>query len=132
MKRNRRNELTALLFHNLDKFVEIIDRFFGINLLYKMDSDRDFLRDMFLRRHVFEHNACVATERYVKEGSDSQIEVGVLIREQAENVHRLVGCLNRMFENFEQDFHEMLPPEEYMINLEEQRQKRIAEHKIRR
>jgi ribosomal protein L37AE/L43A len=117
MLQSRQNELEQLLFHNLDKFHKLLNLFFGINLLHRMDAAHDFVKKMFLRRHVYEHDACVATKRYVDESGDGQIEEGMLIREIPQNVHQLIGCLNRMFSNYESGFHELLPPEPFCIDL---------------
>ena len=125
MKVSRRNQLEQLLFHNLDKFDEIINSFFGINLLKGMEADREFTRKMFLRRHVYEHDGGVASVRYVRESGDQDVEEGTLIRETAENTHRLIGCLNRMIKTFDTDFNEIFPPEPFCIQIEKDRQGRI-------
>ena len=90
-------------------------------------DDRDFVKKMFFRRHVYEHDGGVATQRYVEESGDSSIEKGDLIRETAENAHRLIGCLNRLISTFESDFHEMFEPEAFCIEIEKDRKKRINE-----
>ena len=129
MKESRRNILSQLLFHNLDKFDEIIENFFGINLLKGMESDRKFVKKMFLRRHVYEHDGGVATPRYVSESGDEHIEEGTIIRESAENVHKLIGCLNKITNILDKDFHEIFPPEPFCIQLEQERQSRLKTRK---
>lgn len=126
MKQARRNQLERLLFHNLDKFEELLKTCFDIDLLQGMSADREFLRRMFFRRHVYEHDGGVATQRYCEESGDVGIQKGDLIRETAENAHRLIGCLNRMIKTFETDFHEMFEPEKFCIELEKDRRKRMA------
>lgn len=126
MKKSRRGQLERLLFHNLDKFDELLKPFFDINLLRGMSNDRDFIRKMFFRRHVYEHDGGVATQRYVDKSGDVGIERGDLIRETAENAHRLINCLNRMISTFESDFHEMFEPEPFCIEIEKDRKKRIG------
>ncbi|MFZ1980036.1 MAG: hypothetical protein WAU61_01915 [Smithella sp.] len=125
MKESRINQLKQLLFHNLDKFDEIMKACFGINLLIGMEGERDFIRKMFLRRHVYEHGGGVASERYVRESGDQDIEEGVLIRETAENTHKLLGHLNRMIKTFDNDFKEIFPPEPFCIQIEKDRQARM-------
>ena len=125
MKESRRNQLKQLLFHNLDKFDEMMNSFFGINLLKGMDADRKFIRKMFFRRHVYEHDGGVATPRYVRESGDQEIEEGILIRETAENAHKLIGYLNRMIKTLDTDFNEIFPPEPFCIQIEKDRQSRI-------
>ena len=121
-----RNQLERLLFHNLDKFEELLRGCFDINLLRDMSADRAFVRKMFFRRHVYEHDGGVATQRYVEESGDGGIEKGDLIRETAENAHRLIGSLNRMISTFESDFHEMFQPEAFCIEIEKDRRKRMV------
>jgi hypothetical protein len=91
-----------------------------------MLTDRGFVKNMFFRRHVYEHDGGVATQRYVEESGDDSIERGDLIREAAENAHRLIGCLNRMISNFESDFHEIFEPEAFCIEIENDRRKRMG------
>jgi len=126
MKESRRNQLERLLFHNLDKFEELLRDCFDINLLHGMTPDRAFVRKMFFRRHVYEHDGGVATQRYVEESGDVDVEKGDLIRETAENAHKFIGCLNRMISTIESDFHEMFKPEEFCIGIEKDRRKRIG------
>ena len=127
MKESRKNQLEHLLFHNLDKFDELLKTCFDINLLKGMSTDRDFVRRMFFRRHVYEHDGGVATHRYVEESGDRNIEKGNLIRETVENTNKLIGCLNRMISTFESDFHEMFEPDPFCIDIESDRKKRMSD-----
>lgn len=125
MKESRRNQLGQLLFHNLDKVDEIMKSFFDINLLKgMMETDRNFIRKMFFRRHVYEHDGGVASARYVRESGDQNVEEGTLIRETADNAHKLIGCLNRMIKALDTDFHEIFTPEPFCIQIEKDRQAR--------
>lgn len=81
---------------------------------------------MFFRRHVYEHDGGVATQRYVEKSGDSEISKGDLIRETMENSNKFIGTLNRMIGTFETDFHELFEPEPYCIKIEEERKKRTA------
>lgn len=125
MKEARRNQLEQLLFHNLEKFDEMLKSFFGINMLQGMEQERNFVNMMFLRRHVYEHNGGVATERYVRESGDQSIEEGLIIRETAENAHKLIGILNRMTKTFNNDFNEIFPLEQFCIKIEKDRRSRM-------
>lgn len=125
MLESRRKELERLLFHNLQKFDQLLQTFFGINILNGMESDRAFINMMFCRRHLYEHAAGVATDKYVHESGDTEIESGVLIRESDANAHKFTGCLNRMISNLDSGFHEIIPPEPYCIELEAKRQRLI-------
>ena len=56
MKAERRASLEGALFHNL-KRAEDLKAWFGIDLFQGLDAgDVEFIRLMFHRRHVYEHN----------------------------------------------------------------------------
>lgn len=107
MLQRRREEALGILFHRIEA-AAIVERIFGIGLFRGMADDLAFLRRMFQRRHVFEHEGGVATRRYIEESGDTSIAEGTLIRETRENAHQLAGCLIRASTNFETGFHEML------------------------
>ena len=108
MRARRRRELQDALFHSVDGPIELLDRCFDIDLAKGMAPDQlQFVRMMFQRRHVFEHEGGVATRRYLDESRDGSLEVGTLIRETRENAHKLAGYLDRIAINFETGFHEI-------------------------
>jgi hypothetical protein len=111
MRPHRQKELLGTLFHGIDA-ADVLKRTFDIDLLKGMDHETGFLRLMFQRRHVFEHEGGVATRRYLNESGDKSITEGTLIRETRENAHRLASCIVRMATNFETGFHEIFPPVE--------------------
>jgi hypothetical protein len=110
MRPRRRKELLETLFRT--DAADVLRRTFDIELLKGMDGDLNFLRMMFQRRHVFEHEGGVATHRYLSESGDTSITEGTLIRETRENAHRLAGCVVRMATNFETGFHEIFPADD--------------------
>lgn len=126
MKESRKNQFDGLLFHNLEKFDSLLKTCFDIDLLKGMSADHAFVRTMFFRRHVYEHDGGVITERYVTNSGDSKAEEGVLLRETPENAHRFIGCLNRMISMLEKDFHEIFKPESFCIDIENERKARMA------
>jgi hypothetical protein len=109
MRNRRRDGLQQLLFHGIDAPTELIKRAFDIDMLQGLDADLRFLRMMFQRRHVYEHEAGVATRRYITESRDTAVQEGALIREPRENAHRLAGCVFRIATNLEAGFSEILP-----------------------
>jgi hypothetical protein len=123
MKLSRKAELEKLVFQDVDsKLIASMKAMFDIDLFCGMNTDMTFLRKMTHRRHVFEHNAGVADERYVRESGDADAREGVLIRENQANAHQLVACLNRAAENFDKDFHEIFLPTQWPIDYYQQRQ----------
>ena len=103
MRPLRRKELLGTLFHGIDA-ADVLKRTFDIDLLKGMDHETGFLRIMFQRRHVFEHEGGVATHRYLNESGVKSVTEGSLIRETRENAHRLASCAVRMATNFETGF----------------------------
>ncbi len=127
MKESRRNQLEGLLFHNLEKFDGIMKTCFDIDLLKGMSStNQKFVRMMFFRRHIYEHDGGVTTRRYVEKSGDTEAEEGVLLREKTENAHKFIGCLNRMIATLEKDFHEIFKPESFCIDIENKRKTRMG------
>jgi hypothetical protein len=113
MTERRRAALEKKLFHGLEDAAETLRGSSDIDIFSSVDpADIAFLRMMFCRRHVFEHDGGQATARYLEESGDTSVTQGTLIRETRENVHRLIGLLNRMAGNFEAGFHALFPLEE--------------------
>jgi hypothetical protein len=123
LTKGRQNRLSAMLFHGLDPTTDL-RTIMDIDLVHGLDAaDTGFLRMMFHRRHAFEHDGGHATARYLSESGDTSVAKGSLIRENRENVHRLIGLLNKMAGNFDKGFHELFPPEEKPVSLGRDRQK---------
>jgi hypothetical protein len=96
---------------------------FDIDLLRGLKDELPFLKRMMHRRHIFEHNAGVADERYVRESGDPDTRVGVLIRETRANAHQLIGVLTRVVDNFDKDFHDIFPPTQWPIDYHQERKR---------
>jgi len=124
MKASRRAQVKDLLFHNLDRFDEALKTVFDINLTACLGNNRALIHKLFLRRHVYEHDGGVATDRYIRQSGDTEVKEGVLIRESLVNVHALIGALIRMTDTFDTDFHEIFPPEPFCIEMDRKRRER--------
>jgi hypothetical protein len=127
MKPARRKSLEKS-FQDLESdSVSILKLVADVDLMQNVsDTDKAFVKLMLHRRHVFEHLGGVADNRYIQESGDTNSKVGELLRENRESVHRFVGLLNRMMDNFENDFHEIFPPTEWPIKDHEDRKLRLA------
>lgn len=126
MTEGRRKALEEKLFHGLEDARETLRTAFDIDIFSGIDSDGiRFLRMMFGRRHVFEHDGGQATARYIENSGDRSVAEGTLIRETQENVHRLISLLNRMIGNLENGFHDLFPPEEKPVVRWRERKKRM-------
>jgi hypothetical protein len=122
MKPGRKADLERLIFHDVESAtITNMKLMFDIDILRNLDGELLFLKLMMHRRHVFEHNAGVADDRYVRESGDSDAKEGVLIRENQANAHRLISGLTRMAENFEKDFHEIFIPTQWPIDYHRRR-----------
>lgn len=125
----RQNRLKGMLFHGVEGAQRDVKAVFDIDLFDRIPQvDIAFVRMMFQRRHAFEHDGGHATHKYISESGDTSVAEGALIRENRENVHRLIGLLNRMAGNFSSGFHDLFPPEEkpaaYAADFKQRQQRR--------
>ena len=65
------------------------------------DEDAKFATKMFSRRHVSEHNAGVADQKYLDESGDNSVMIGEAIRETSENATRLGPVPLEMMSNID-------------------------------
>ncbi len=118
MKEARAADLCRAVFHDIDApVISTLKTMFEIDILRGLSAELAFLRRAFHRRHVFEHNAGVADERYVRESGDAQATVGILLRETQASANQLIGCVNRMIDNLDRDFHDIFRPNLRAIEL---------------
>lgn len=130
MTQARSGRLARMLFHDLEGKAEHLKAAFDFDVFAGIDSDAQaFLRMMFHRRHVYEHDGGQATARYVRESGDTSVAEGALIRETKENAHRLIGLLKSAAVNFDRGFHELFPPEEKPVAWERDRQARMKQRR---
>lgn len=128
MKPGRKADIERLVFHDVvSPTIASMKSMFDIDMLRGVGDELAFIKMMMHRRHVFEHNAGVADDRYVRQSGDPNAREGVLIRETQANVHRLISGLTRMAENIDADFHEIFRPTEWPINYHRQRQERTRQ-----
>jgi hypothetical protein len=118
----RREKAKGIKFHDLDLTRPALIECYDIDILEGLsDAEAQLARLLFLRRHVHEHNASVADQRYLDKSGDISVRLGQAIRETKENVGRLIGLLQRMANNLHRGFNELLPPEEVPIRINNQR-----------
>jgi hypothetical protein len=115
MRPRRRKQLQELLFHGMEAAASFLKATADIDLLKGVDGERDFLRMMLLRRHVYEHDGGEATARYIRESGDASVDEGTLIRETRENVRRLAGIAIRIATNLDTGFHDIFPPSDPQV-----------------
>jgi len=125
MKPERRTSLEGALFHNLKK-AEDLKAWFGIDLFRGLDTrDVEFIRLMFHRRHVYEHNGGEVDQKYLDDSGDNSVRLKQALRETPENVFRMTGLILRMARNLHEGFHELFPPLEKPIESHKESEKRL-------
>lgn len=130
MTDGRTTRLKRMLFHELEGKAEELKAAFDIDLFAGVDAGAQaFLRMMLGRRHVYEHDGGQATARYVRKSGDAGVTEGMLIRETQENVHRLVGVLDKIAGNFDRGFHELFEPEQQPVTWERDRKARMKQRR---
>ncbi len=80
-------------------------------------EDGKFATKMFSRRHVYEHNAGVADQKYLDESGDDSVRVGQAIRESSANAARLGPLLLEMMSNIDAGVRDIFPPEKTAAGL---------------
>ncbi len=87
-----------------------------------INNDAEFIRRMFLRRHVYEHDGGQVTQRYLDESEDKTVKLRQSLREDAEGVFRMTGFILKMARNLHEGFHELFPPTEAPITMRRNQQ----------
>jgi hypothetical protein len=129
MRPERRASLEAALFHNLKK-ADDLKAWFGIDLFDGLDArDAEFIRLMFLRRHVYEHNGGEVDQRYLDESGDTSVRLKQALREPPDSIFRMTGLILRMARNLHQGFHELFPPTEKPVKMHRETRARLAEYR---
>ncbi len=125
MKPERRASLEGALFHNLKK-AEELKAWFGIDLFEGLDAqDVEFIRLMFLRRHVYEHNGGEVDQRYLDESGDTSVRLKQALHETPDNIFRMTSTILKMARNLHQGFHELFPPTEKPVEMYREQQARL-------
>jgi hypothetical protein len=110
MKASRREALKKP-FHNVRSKAEDLKAWFGIDLFAGLRADEiAFIRQMFLRRHVHEHNGGEVDQRYLDESADQSVRLKQVLRESSETIFRMTGLIQKMARNLHEGFHELFPP----------------------
>src|SRR5262249_28639764 len=123
LKAERGEALGGGLFHNMKKAAEVLEPWFGIGLLAGFaPTDVEFIRRMFLRRHVYEHDGGQVTQRYLDESGDTSVKLRQSLREDVESVFKTTGLILRMARNLHEGFHALFPPTEAPIRMRRDQQ----------
>jgi hypothetical protein len=129
VQHRRRAQLEGALFHNLNR-ADDLKAWFGIDLFQGLDaSNTEFIRRMFHRRHVYEHNGGEADQKYLNDSGDPSVRLKQTLRETPDSVFRTTGLILRVARNLHEGFHELFPPMEEPIRRYKEQQERLDEHR---
>lgn len=118
MRPQRRAKFEKMLFHNPLSFVPDVKAVFDIDIFHGIsDVDKEFVKLMFHRRHVYEHNGGEADEKYIRESGDNSVRLKQALRETQSTSQRCTEIAVKMARNLHQGFHEIFPPEDWPIQL---------------
>ena len=82
---------------------------FDIGVLLGIDAaDCDWANLMFHRRHLFTHRGGIVDQKYLDDSADTTVQLGQLVRETKENVHRLLSLMVRIARNLHHGFHAII------------------------
>jgi hypothetical protein len=110
LSKRRGERLQRGRFHDLDATNEVL-QWFDISVLTGLAvSEVTFLKRMFLRRHIYEHKGGEVDQAYLDASGDTSVRLKQHISESVEDVHRLIGGLDRMAQRLHDGFHELLQP----------------------
>src|SRR5215831_13775045 len=80
----------GMRFHNLRTVADKFKVAFDIDILKGLKpEDVDFITLLFHRRHVYEHNAGEADEKYIADSGDTLVRPRQILRETQASAHRL-------------------------------------------
>ena len=123
----RKNRLLKQRFHNLEEIQATFKDWFDIDVCAGMkDDEYRFVKLMFHRRHVYEHNAGEVDQRYLDDSGDTDVRLKQHIHETQETVHNLLSSLVKMARNINGMFHELFPPISEPIKVFKEKKARTA------
>ena len=106
----RRNRLDDKRFQNLQQVQQDLNEIFGIDISEGVSpEDFEFAKQMFHRRHVYEHKGGEADEKYLADSGDASVRPKQALRETQETAHRTASLVVKMASNLHRGFHEILP-----------------------
>ncbi|MGA8622838.1 MAG: hypothetical protein WB660_30485 [Candidatus Sulfotelmatobacter sp.] len=109
----RRNRLANRRFHNLGLVLGELKEIFDIDIFDCLSrEDVEFAKRMFYRRHVYEHKAGEADEKYIADSGDTSVRPKQALHETQESAHRIGGLVLKMSGNLHRVFHEILPADQ--------------------
>jgi hypothetical protein len=125
MTQARRNRLDGKRYQDLQQVQQDLNEIFGIDIQEGISStDFEFAKQIFHRRHVYEHKGGEADKKYITDSGDTSVRLKQVLRETAESAHRISSLVVKMADNLHGGFHEILPADEGAIGQYEKWKRR--------
>jgi hypothetical protein len=116
MTSQRRTKWERANFAQFGDVARDLKRDFDIDMLKGVDeAEIARVNLMFHRRHLYAHKGGIADQKYLDESGDTTVQLGQLLRETQENVHRLASNLVKIARNLHDGFHDIIPVHEEPI-----------------
>lgn len=114
----RKNRITGVRFHNIERVSQDINEIFGIDILSGLKADEvEFIKLMFHRRHVYEHKGGEADEKYIEDSGDKTVKIKQALHETQQSANQTLNLVLRMAQNLHTGFHSIFPPEALPLKL---------------
>ena len=84
---------------------------------------------MFHRRHLHAHKGGVADQKYIADSGDTTMEVGQLVRENSESVHRFISIADKLTRNLMSGFHSIIPAQDAPIKYHQEKLARMEKQR---
>lgn len=102
----RRSAIEKISFHNPIIASEKLMLYLGIDILHGIsEKDKEFIKQRFLRRHIYEHNAGIVDQEYLDKSQDTSVKLGQIVREKSSNVTSLIKLVRQIAVNYDKEFH---------------------------
>lgn len=111
LSKKRKKYIENKRFHNIEDVDKIFKSWYDIEILKNIKNiDFEFIKKMFLRRHVYEHNAGIIDQKYLDDSQDCSVRINQHISEKYSDIYRMLGILIRIAENINEGFIDIFPP----------------------
>ncbi len=101
----RKQSLSSVSFQNILNANEKLKDWYGIEYLEGVkDVDKDFLKIMFNKRHIFTHNAGRVDQEYIDNTGDTSVKLNQLIHVRSNEIKRLIPLVSQSGKKLIQGF----------------------------
>ena len=125
MTQARRNRLDGKRYQDLQLVQQDLNEIFGIHIQEGINStDFEFAKQIFHRRHVYEHKGGEADRKYITDSGDTSVRLKQVLRETQDSAHRISNLVVKMAANLHRGFHDILPADQGAIRQYEKWKRR--------